>query len=89
MRILGVCMTELTPPSKPKRKATNVSLDVDLLREAKSLGINISRSAELGLREALAKKRAELWKQENKDALEASNAFVEANGIPLASHRKF
>ena len=89
MRILGVCMTELMFPPKPRRKATNVSLDVELLREAKSLGINISRSAELGLREALAKKRAELWKQENKDALDASNAFAEANGIPLALHRKF
>lgn len=72
-----------------KRKATNVSLDVSLLNEAKSLGINISRTVEMGLREAVAKKRAEKWREENKAALEASNAYVDSHGIPLSSHRKF
>ncbi|MHC8494772.1 type II toxin-antitoxin system CcdA family antitoxin [Thalassospira sp. SM2505] len=71
------------------RKATNISIDVELLAEAKSLGINISRTAEQGLREAVAKKRAEQWRAQNKAALEASNAFVEEQGIPLSAHRKF
>lgn len=71
------------------RKPTNVSLDAQLLQEAKELGINISRSAELGLREAISLKRAELWKEQNKAALEASNRYAEKHGIPLAKHRKF
>ncbi len=71
------------------RKPTNVSLDAELLKEAKKLGINISRSAESGLRDAISMKRAELWKEQNKAALEASNSYVAKNGIPLSSHRKF
>ncbi len=71
------------------RKATNVSIDVELLAEAKSLGINISRTAEQGLREAVAKKRAEQWRLENQAALDASNTFVDEQGIPLSAHRKF
>jgi len=34
-------------------------------------------------------KRAELWKEQNKAALEASNSYVAQNGIPLVKHRKF
>jgi len=75
--------------TKPQRKPTNVSLDVELLNEAKALGINISRTAELGLRDAAAKQRAIRWQQENKAALDASNSYVEQQGIPLSSHRKF
>jgi antitoxin CcdA len=75
--------------SNLQRKATNISLDLELLTAAKELGINVSRSAELGLRDAVARKRAELWKEQNKDALDASNAYVDGHGIPLASHRKF
>ncbi|MBP3126945.1 type II toxin-antitoxin system CcdA family antitoxin [Thalassospira sp. ER-Se-21-Dark] len=72
-----------------QRKPTNVSLDAELLQEAKKLGINISRSAESGLRDAISMKRAELWKEQNKAALAASNSYVEKHGIPLAKHRKF
>ncbi|MDP2699647.1 type II toxin-antitoxin system CcdA family antitoxin [Thalassospira sp.] len=71
------------------RKATNVSLDSDLLKEARALGINISRSAETGLREAVARRRAEIWKEQNRAGIEASNAYLEKHGIPLSSHRKF
>lgn len=35
--------------SKSNRKPTNLSLDSALLKEAKALGINISRSAEAGI----------------------------------------
>ncbi|WP_339861725.1 type II toxin-antitoxin system CcdA family antitoxin [Thalassospira alkalitolerans] len=75
--------------TKALRKATNVSLEADLLETAKKLGINISRSAEEGLHEAVAKRQAELWKQENRAAIQASNAYVENHGILLVQHRKF
>ncbi|WP_417813865.1 type II toxin-antitoxin system CcdA family antitoxin [Thalassospira alkalitolerans] len=75
--------------TKALRKATNVSLEAELLKMAKKLGINISRSAEEGLHEAVAKRQAELWKQENRAAIQASNAYVENHGILLVQHRKF
>lgn len=36
-----------------------------------------------------AKSRAALWLEENREALDASNAWVVANGLPLAGKRRF
>jgi antitoxin CcdA len=71
------------------KKATNVSLTEALLIEAKALRINVSQAAESGLARAVSEKRAELWAQENKEAIESSNDFVEKHGLPLANHRMF
>ncbi len=75
--------------AKPTRRPTNLSLDSVLLSEAKALGINVSRSAESGIAEAVKRCKEQRWLQENAAALESSNAYVEANGLPLARHRKF
>lgn len=74
---------------KQGRKATNVSLNVELVAEARELGINLSQACERGLAETLAEERAAQWLAENREALESSNAWVEANGLPLAKHRLF
>lgn len=71
------------------RKPTNLSLDQSLLTDAKSLEINLSRAAESGIRQAVARSRTERWKAENKAALESSNQFVEQNGLPLSKLRQF
>ncbi|MES1945639.1 hypothetical protein PC39_16031 [Salinisphaera sp. PC39] len=76
-------------PRPASRRATNVSLDSDLLREARSLGINVSRSAEAGIAEAVKRRKRERWLEENAAALESSNAYVDANGLPLSKHRQF
>jgi len=72
-----------------QRKSTNVTLTVALVDEAKALGVNLSRAAEAGVADAVARKRAEVWLAENREALESSNAFVEAHGLPLARYRNF
>ncbi|MDP3031004.1 MAG: type II toxin-antitoxin system CcdA family antitoxin [Rhodocyclaceae bacterium] len=71
------------------RRATNVSLSTQLLAEARALEVNISRAAEHGLAQAIAERRASLWLEENRAALESSNAFVEQHGLPLAKYRSF
>ncbi len=71
------------------RKPTNVTLDEALLAEAKALNINISQAAEAGLARAVALRREQCWLAENQAALESSNAYVEAHGLPLARHRMF
>lgn len=68
---------------------TNVSLDAALVREARALGINISRAAGSGLEQAVAKARAEHWRNDNRDALQSSNSFVDKHGLPLRSLRQF
>lgn len=74
---------------KSLRKPTNLSLDSELLKEAKLLGINVSRSAEAGIAEAVKRHKQKKWLQDNASALKSSNAYVEANGLPLARHRQF
>lgn len=78
------------PPSagSPKR-ATNVSLSVALIEEAKRLKLNISEACERGLEEKIAKTRAETWLEQNREALDGWNAYVEEHGLPLESFRLF
>jgi len=71
------------------RRAANLSINAQLLAEAKALQVNLSKAAEQGLVMAIAQKRSEIWRQENEDALESSNAYVEKHGLPLAKHRQF
>jgi antitoxin CcdA len=71
------------------KKTTSVSMAEALLAEAKTLGINVSQAAEEGLAKAVAAKRAEVWIQENWDAIQSSNEYVEKRGLPLANYRMF
>ena len=71
------------------RKPTNVSIGQALIEEARVLNVNISQAAEAGLKAAVAAKRAELWLQENRQAIESSNAYVAEKGLPLAKYRDF
>jgi antitoxin CcdA len=75
--------------SEAPKKATNVSISEVLLADAKALQINVSRAAEAGLDQAIAERRAEIWLQENWEALQSSNEYVERNGLPLAKYRQF
>jgi antitoxin CcdA len=71
------------------KKTTSVSVAEPLLAEARTLGINVSQAAEEGLAKAVATKRAQLWIQENRDAIQSSNEYVEKYGLPLAKYRMF
>jgi len=71
------------------RRATNVSLPAGLIEEARRLNINISQACEQGLEEQVRKTLRAAWLEENRDAIEASNAWVEKHGLPLAKYRQF
>ena len=71
------------------RKPTNLSLDPDLIREARSFGVNLSQAAEAGVRRAVAEAKAEQWRRDNAEAVESSNRWVERNGLPLDRYRRF
>ncbi len=74
---------------KPHRKPTNLSIDNELLREAKALGINVSRSAEAGIASAVRHQKQLDWLKDNAAALESSNNYVEEHGLPLSQYRQF
>ncbi|AWC21886.1 type II toxin-antitoxin system CcdA family antitoxin [Aminobacter sp. P9b] len=79
----------LQKAAKPTRKPTNVSLDSRLVEEAKALGINMSQAAEAGLAKAISEEKSRQWLEENREAIESSNEYVERNGLPLAKYRMF
>ncbi|GGI93736.1 hypothetical protein GCM10007973_32440 [Polymorphobacter multimanifer] len=71
------------------RRPTNVSIDRRLVEDARALGINLSEACERGIADQVAATRAELWLAENREAIDSSNAHVEAHGLPLARYRLF
>ena len=81
-------MTSYNAQSSSK-KATNVSVNAELLAKAKSLNINLSATLEAALKEQVRLKEQALWLKENDEAIQAYNAFVEKNGSFSDSVRKF
>jgi antitoxin CcdA len=71
------------------RRATNVTLPVELLIKARELGLNVSQACERGIKAEIARSRAAQWVEENRDALASSNDYVERNGLPLSEFRQF
>ena len=72
-----------------RRSPTNITLKPELLKLAKQLDINLSQAAEAGIAQAVARRQAEQWLQQNQAALIGSNEFVEQHGLPLAEFRNF
>ena len=66
-----------------KRK-TSLTLDVELLDQARGLGINVSSVADTALRQAVAQARQQRWREENAEAFAAQAEWHEKNGHPLA-----
>ena len=81
-------MTAAVRKAAPRR-ATNVSLPSDLIEEARRLNVNISQACELGLEGQVRKALREAWLEENREAIQASNAWVDKHGLPLAKYRQF
>jgi antitoxin CcdA len=79
--------TQKTATSLKKR--TNVSIKQSVLDEAKSLDINVSYYAEQGISYAINERKKAKWLEENAQAIESSNAFVEKHGLPLSTFRNF
>ena len=71
------------------KKATNITLSVDVLNEAKALGINISQTCDQYLRELVRSERERRWQQDNADFIASYNQTVEQEGLPLEQWRSF
>jgi antitoxin CcdA len=79
-------MGKLYDPSAPK-KATNLSINSDLLRKARALKINLSATLEHALLEKLAD--ADDWSGENRNAIRAYNELVEEHGCFGEEYREY
>jgi len=71
------------------KKATNLSVNSDLLRRSRELKINLSATLEQALRTKLAEQAAEQWQRDNKKAIQAYNDFVDKHGCFGDDFRSF
>ena len=71
------------------KKATNLSVNSDLLAKAKAQKINLSATLEEALQEKLIQKTHEQWKRDNANALKANVDFIETHGYFGSEHRVF
>ncbi len=76
---------DISAPKKP----TNVSINRDLLQQAKEHRINLSQALELRLAELLREQKQQQWLQENQEAVEAYNRRIEASGVFSDGLRRF
>lgn len=72
-------MADLYNTAAPK-KATNLSVNSDLLNKTRVLNINLSAALERALKEELVKHEAARWADENRSAIKSYNQFVEQHG---------
>ena len=81
-------MAIMTDPDVPK-KAVNLRLNGDLVDQAKSLGINLSKTFERHLTEVVRDARRKKWLEENGVALDSYGDYIERNGAFSDGLRRF
>ncbi|WP_347258068.1 type II toxin-antitoxin system CcdA family antitoxin [Methylocaldum sp.] len=79
----------MSPTATTLKKATNITLSADVLREAKALGINISQACDQFLRQLVRQERQRRWQEDNAEFIAAYNRAVETEGLPLEEWRSF
>jgi len=72
-----------------KKKATNLSLNSDLLSEVKRLDINLSAIMEKALNEEVCQIKEKLRLEENRLAMDSCNDLVEKSGMFSDAYRTF
>ncbi|MDI9334015.1 MAG: type II toxin-antitoxin system CcdA family antitoxin [Cytophagales bacterium] len=72
---------QLTFDIQAPKRATNLSINSDLLKQAKEIGINISQFVERSLGEQVKRHKNAQWLRENREAIQGYNAEVERIGV--------
>ncbi len=72
-----------------KKKPTNLSVNSDLLRQAKEYNINLSHTLEETLKEKVRAEKIKRWQEENKEFIEAYNKRIEEEGVFGEEYRCF
>ena len=75
-------------PAAPKKSA-NLSINADLLQQAKQLNINLSQTLEQHLAEIIRQAQRRLWLAENQGALDEYNRRIEKHGTFSDGLRRF
>ena len=73
----------------PQKKATNLSINKELLAEARNLKINLSATLEQALVEKVREEKRKKWLEENREAIQACNKLAEESGLFSDKYRVF
>lgn len=83
--IMNRALYNLTAP----KKSANLSINADLLQQAKQLNINLSQVLEQHLAEIVRQAQRGQWVAENQPALEAYNRHIDMHGTFSDGLRRF
>jgi antitoxin CcdA len=83
--IMTIAHFDTTAP----KKATNLSINSDLLRQTKELNINLSQTVEDYLSELVREAKRKQWLAENAEAIAAYNERIERDGVFSDGLRRF
>ena len=71
------------------KRPVNLSLNARTLKRARELNMNISQTVDTLLAGEVERRYWEQWNERNKDAIDAYNARIADEGLPLAKYRSF
>ena len=71
------------------KRPVNLLISTRTLELAKELGMNLSQTVDSFLSAEVARRYWERWNDDNKDAIDAYNARIAQEGLPLARYRSF
>jgi antitoxin CcdA len=71
-----------------KKRAVNLFVDAELLDEARRMRINVSETLERRLRTIARAEQGRRWLEDNREAIESINAFIDRHGL-LASKLRY
>lgn len=78
-----------SPSGFAEAQATFTPAPSSLAAEARALGLDPEAIAAKALADAVRAEKGRRWLEENRDAIEAHNRWVEQHGVPLAEYRMF
>jgi antitoxin CcdA len=79
----------MKPRAPAAKRATNVSINAELLERARAHGVNLSATLESAITETLRERDRAKWLEENRSAIAAYNQQVEDSGVFSDEVRSF
>ena len=89
MRIVQEAILQTSYNTDAPKKPVNLTLNSDLLKLSKDMGLNLSGLAEEAIAQAVRTRLAEAWLHENDGAIQAYNRRIEAHGVFSDGLRSF
>ena len=71
-----------------RKEAVSLSVDAELLDQARRLGVNLSEMLEDRLRRLVNPAQEKRWLEQNRSAIASINAFIDEHGL-LASRLRY